>query len=154
MSTQVHRDCDFVSALANFEHCLETPLVPGEMAQWLEAASDACQQAAAWFQCEVARGHDELLQDIENQDMELAPRVEELKANQQSLQTHWTSLDASLEALCKACQNSDPQEGTLDGAIQRFTERALKLVIQTRKHEAALTTWYIEAFNRDRGEVD
>jgi len=80
------KDNGFLSALAEFERCLETPVVPGELPNWANAARAACESV-----------------------------------------------------------------GRL---LREKVDEALGFVIQARKQQTALKTWYVEAFQRDRGVAD
>jgi hypothetical protein len=38
--------------------------------------------------------------------------------------------------------------------VKKLVDQGMALVTQIRKQEVAIQTWFIEAFNRDRGSVD
>ncbi len=56
--------------------------------------------------------------------------------------------------LTQKAKRSEPDEALADHQLAHFTKRALDLIINIRKQESAVTTWYQEAFQRDRGNVD
>jgi hypothetical protein len=45
-------------------------------------------------------------------------------------------------------------EESLEKARQLLVDQGLALVLRIRKQEAAARTWYVEAFQRDRGVGD
>jgi hypothetical protein len=53
-----------------------------------------------------------------------------------------------------AAAKVEPDELTLAKARDHLVERGLSLVLRIRKQEAAVKTWYLEAFQRDRGVGD
>ena len=154
MTTQRLHESDFAAALERFEQCLEGPVIPGEMPSWLRAARDSCREASAWFKTNVKETHEELLREISRQDMELAPRVDALSVVHRDLRRQWVRIQKQLERLCEQADRTEPHEAPLNLDIERLRDQTLKHVIEVRKHEAALTTWYLEAFNRDRGVAD
>lgn len=144
----------FLAALARFERSLETPIVPGEMAAWLRKAREALREAGERFRDEEDAAHEQLRQDILREDIALAPRVEELKEKHEDVRDRWIKIRMELEQLCEEAERAEPHEAKLDDEIERFKEKALSFVIAARSHETAITTWYMEALNRDRGIAD
>jgi hypothetical protein len=48
----------------------------------------------------------------------------------------------------------EPDERLAADAHAALIEKGLQLVIAARTQEEAISTWYVEAFARDRGDVD
>lgn len=154
MTRQQDRETAFLTGLASFERCLMTPVIPGELPGWLLAARDACRQTRQLFRAEVDGPHSQLLREIVDQDSELVPRAEELRAEDTRLLTELDNLHVTAEHLCELAERAEPNEARLDEHVEDFTASATDFVMQCRRHEIALTTWFMEAFNRDRGIAD
>lgn len=150
-STQENK---FLTALAQFEKCLETPVVPGELPTWLQSTRKTGDEVGQLLKYEINEKHDPMLREMFREDPELARRVEELKAKDKDLLSQWDGLHHDLDRLYEMAEQAEPHEEKLDEHIERFTTEALKFVIDARKQDNALTTWYMEAFTRDRGIAD
>lgn len=144
----------FLSALARFEKWLETPVVPGELPSWLQSARKACDEVGTLLECEIKERHNNLLRAIFSQDSELARRVDELKAKDKNLLSQWESIHHDLNRLCELAVRAEPDEERLDEHMEDFIAKALRFVIDSRKQDNALTTWYMESYTRDRGTAD
>jgi hypothetical protein len=145
---------ELFSSLERFEASLETPVVPGEMLDWLETAQQLCREVDSLVRREIDEKHPQTLQEISRQDVSLTPRIDELKANDVELLGKWNEMVQKASALYNKADQAEPNEAKIDSPIKRFGDDALKLVIETRKQESALETWYMEAFDRDRGVAD
>lgn len=154
MATTPNTDSDFLSELARLEECLETPVVPGELPTWLQTVREQSYKFGKLLGREVNEKHAPLLEEMFRQDPELGQRVEDLKESDKSLLADWSNLHLRLDQLFNKAERAEPNEVSLDEEIKRFTEKALGFVVQTRKQDKALTTWYMEAFTRDRGIAD
>jgi hypothetical protein len=106
------------------------------------------------IELQFERTHTELLDEMSNQDPELASRIEDLKAEDSRLLETWKQIHAELGRFCGLAKRAEPDEGKVSEPVTQLTDQALAFVIGVRKQEAALTTWYMEAFNRDRGIGD
>jgi hypothetical protein len=56
--------------------------------------------------------------------------------------------------LSKRSERLEPDEGHARRALETIVDGGLKLVIRIRKQEVAISTWLMEAFDRDRGVAD
>jgi hypothetical protein len=149
-----HGDDDFRSTLERFEHSLVTPVVPGELPAWLEAAHSSCKEIGEPLRHVVEEAHPDLLREIARQDIELTPRIEELKTKDEAMIAEWNTLCRALDELRQRADRTEPNEAKLDAQVERLREKCLHFVIEARKQDAALATWLVEAFNRDRGIAD
>lgn len=154
MTTAQGSESQFLVTLADFEKCLGTPVIPGEMSAWLQTVRKAFEGVRSQFCREVQKPHDQLLNDMVEQDFEMAQRAEQMKAEDRQLLSQIDDLHAKFERLCEMSKRGGTQEAKLDKDVEKFADEALRFVVACRKHETALTTWYMEAFNRDRGIAD
>ena len=141
-------------ALAQLESCLETPVVPGELVSWLRAAQLPMRTCVTLFEREVEEAHCDLLDKIERNDLGLAHRVKNMRREDENLISSWQAMESDLEEFCEVAVETEPNEARLSDSLNRFTLRAIGLVIKTRRQESALTTWYLESLQRDRGTAD
>ena len=140
--------------LGEFEHRLETPIVPGEMENWLRGVHESSCHVAAVLLERVDHAHGAILREILREDTSLAARVEQLEEEDEGILARAGEIQRSAENLLVAAAKVEPHEGKIDSAVRLFTDDALQFVLRVRKQEAALETWYQEAFMRDRGVVD
>lgn len=141
-------------ALAEFEGCVETPVVPGELPGWSEQAEQSCERLGNFLRDEIGHHHRQLFQEITNEDPALAPRVQEMVATDQTLLQQHHQVCDRCHAMRAEADFAEPHEARMEPRVEAFVEEAIKLVVAIRKQERAVTTWYQEAMLRDRGDVD
>ena len=142
-----------MDVLGALERCLETPIVPGELELWLDEARSATQQAEALLEFELNQRHPEILADIEQQDAELSPRVDQLRAGDCISRDLLRELQNRLSRLSRT-PGLTPDERRGDDEVAAVIETGLRFIIHARTQEVSLETWLAESFERDRGTVD
>src|SRR5688572_18426356 len=78
MTTTLRTDEQLRTSLDKLEQCMEKPVVPGQLGQWLRSCRDLWVDVENALQVRIDEGHAELLSEIASQDPELLPRVEQL----------------------------------------------------------------------------
>ena len=141
-------------SLTRFETCLQTPVVSGDLTQWLNDARAACEEVCRLVPEESDTIHAEMLRKMAQQDLELASRVEQLSQQETELKEESERLRGQLDQLVSHARMVEPDEAKLDKPVSDFIQAGLAFILAVRKQETALTTWYLEAFNRDRGVGD
>lgn len=142
------------AALEAFERSLETPIIPGELPTWTENARQTCSEAVATLKEHVPTWHKRVMEDIKRQDPELLNRVEQLRGEDADLLHQARGVRAAAEKLAADAKALASHEPTVKHDVESLIDAGLEWIIQARKQEAALTAWYQEAFNRDRGIAD
>ena len=144
----------FTRALQTLETNLETPVVPGELAGWVRSVRAAIDTVAPLLHERIYVKHRRMLEQIGEQDPEQLPRVEQLRQEGGALLEELAARTGEFRDLDRA--NSDRQENAraFEEDIERVVQRGLALVIHVRRHDTALATWYMAAFQRDRGVAD
>jgi hypothetical protein len=142
------------AALARFEDCIETPVIPGELANWLNDARRACLEVGKALREYARNEHSELLHKMGREDSELLGRVEQLREAEQQLICTFDRLQSRLELLSDRARAVEPDEGKLEKPLADFIDCGLSFVLAARKQDKAIATWYSEALNRDRGVGD
>ena len=154
MATSLRTDEQLRTALGHLEKCMETPVVPGQLGDWLRSCRDYWVDVESTLQVRIDEGHAELLSEIAAQDPELLPRVEQLLEEDIILlkKSHQFRNDA--DWLAAGCRQEHANQTKIDEQLQQFTKESLEWVLRIRAQETAIVTWYQEAFNRDRGTGD
>jgi hypothetical protein len=142
------------SKLSRFETQLETPVVPGELTTWLQAAEQTFSQMVPDLRTRIEGRHRELIDEIAEQDQGLLTRVEQLRVADQEILAEAKRQFKMLSPMAEHSETLEPDEGHAARAVERIVDEGLKLVIRIRKQEAAISTWLMEAFDRDRGVAD
>lgn len=141
-------------ALRRLEIALETPVIPGEMADWCMEAVKACREVGGEFDVTVEGRHKGLLQEMMNYDPEQAPRIQQLKETDEELRERTNKFEHRLCKLCNATELAGADEVRVLDQVEETIKIGLELVIDFRKQELAISTWHGEALKRDRGVAD
>jgi hypothetical protein len=86
--------------------------------------------------------------------LELLPKVEQLQAEDKAILEECDALDQMVARTTSHAPKLEPDEEKARQHTKVLTDAGIALVTRVRKQETALQTWYVEAFNRDRGAVD
>ena len=146
---RTNRESDLKASLTRLEQSLETPIVPGDLRRWCEDVLQAFLNAGYLYRREVEETHRQLFDQLRHHDMALAVRIEQMNENDKKLLGVWNDLDTQIVRLCDAMLESEQHAAKISQRAEDFADRALKLTIDVRKHEAELLTWYLESLNRD-----
>lgn len=139
--------------LSDFEHCVETPFVPGELEGWLNQTHQALQQLIPQIELLTQHIHKDEFTEIAEEDPGLLGRVESMRDEDRTVQEEMQQLVKNLEQL-RAQETRGATETDLKQDLDAFVSTALTFLNRVRSQEVAIRTWLVEAFNRDRGEVD
>ena len=139
--------------LSEFEERAETPLIPGELDNWLSEVGSAFEELLPQLRLQTQHIHADEFAEIAEEDPELFARIEEMRAEDQSIMSLADQAAESLESL-KARREQDATETDLKQDLDDFVSLSLGLVTRIRKQEVTVRTWLVEAFTRDRGEMD
>jgi DNA repair exonuclease SbcCD ATPase subunit len=152
MAAQIEQK-DFGKALEAFESQLATPLVPGEVLQWAALTADVAEKLRGALENRRTE-YKAQLKEIAEQDAEMVRRVEQLQALRDAVFTRFDQLDRLIEAIKKPVDIDEDREAKMRPAIEKVSTDGLALAIDVRKLDREIATWYVEAFQRDRGVVD
>lgn len=150
----VEQNPELAAALEQLEQRLETPIVPGELASWIEEVAPAWRRAESLLRLQVTTTHPKLLNEIMRQDQGLATRVAQLQQADAGLIRQMDDVRQIVDELRTTVDHLEPDEKLAEDATVNLVEKGLQVVIAARKQEVAMSTWYVEAFERDRGVVD
>jgi hypothetical protein len=149
---------DLRARLMSLEQLLESPIVPGEMRVRFENVVDEFTCLSQEFITHRRISHEPQFNQIEEADAAMLARVDQLQEEDEYISDEIERLMCSFADLAKAVQMLEelPQndEADLAGAVPALIGDALTLVIRIRMQENAIATWFVEAFQRDRGVAD
>ena len=144
--------------LESLEELLESPLVPGEMRVWLEGVRDELRDLEKSFAAQRGRSHRAQFDEIEQTDGEMFSLTEKLREEDDAIASEISRLASTFATAVSTVETVEerPQndEGQVASVIPPLVADALALVIRIRMQEKAIATWFVEAFQRDRGIAD
>lgn len=140
-------------ALQQLETALVGPVVPGELGGWTRAAAEACTRVVATLRRAIDGDHARRYAEIKDRDPGLLHRVERMQEDDRALLDVAKALEAEASGLAAVAAPVEPDESDLEDDRAAMARRGTDFVTRVRAHQAALRTWYSEAFYRDRGTV-
>jgi hypothetical protein len=151
---QANPEADLKAALGSFEESILTPVVSGDLPTWVEQVRATWTEASAQIHYHVKQLHPRQYEQIAEQDPELLPRVELLKADDELLERQRDEINQLVVLAAQLGPNLEPDEEKATRHLQRLIDASLQFIAQVRKQNVAVQTWFSEAFTRDRGAVD
>jgi hypothetical protein len=145
---------DLKLALSEFETNLGTPVVSGELAEWIDAVKKTWDEASAQIHYHLKHLHPRQFEQIGSEDPELLPRVEQLQVEDAAIEDEREKLSTTVKRSAEHVPKLEPDEDKAQQHIKKLIEEGIAFIARVRKHETAIQTWYVEAFTRDRGTVD
>ena len=140
--------------LKRLEDQLETPVIPGELVEWLQTTERLLSYLRIALPEESDRRHENLLSEIGDEDPGLIPRVEKMRIEDRRIVAEAERQLKIVSAMSQHSASLEPAEARAKHGLENIISDGLQLVIRIRKQEAAIETWYLEAFDRDRGVAD
>src|SRR4051794_24307564 len=145
---------DLMAVLTKFETSLLTPTISGELPSWLEEVQKSWEEASAQIHFHIKHLHPRQYDEISRQDPELLPKIEQLQAEDEAIEQQREQLSQSIGRVGQHVLRMEPDEEKAHKHTKAIVDSGTAFLIQVRKQEVAVQTWYVEAFNRDRGAVD
>jgi hypothetical protein len=145
---------DLKPSLERFENCLITPVMSGELVSWTNEVQSAWAGCVAQVRMHLSELHPRQYKQISKEDPELLPRTEKLQQQDEALDEECEEFDRTLRRFAEHSPTFEPDEEKIAKHVQALIGDGIELVTNVRKQEAAVQTWFIEAFTRDRGVAD
>jgi hypothetical protein len=142
------------SALIGFETSVATPVVSGELMPWLDSVRATWATLSHHLVDDRDHNHPAQFEQIGSADPELLPRVEQLQEEDAAIEEDRQMLDQAISRSTAHIPKMEPDEEKAEQHIKKLIDQGMAFVARVRKQEVAIQTWFIEAFNRDRGAVD
>ena len=152
--TESNSENELREALASFETSVATPIVSGDLPDWTDKVQKAWSEASAQVHYHVKHLHPRQYDEISNEDPALFQQVELLKAEDDAIERDREKLNQSVTSVATHAPKLEPDEGKANRHIQSLIDDAMAFVMRARKQQVAVQTWYVEAFNRERGGGD
>jgi hypothetical protein len=153
-STHTDAEHDLKPALDQLETCLLSPVVSGELISWSDELQAAWTDAVERVRSHVREFHPRQYKQISKEDPELLPKVEKLQAADEELEEDCDEFDRVLRRFAEHAPKFEPDEEKIAGHVNSLVDAGVELLTSVRKQEAAVQTWFVEAFTRDRGVAD
>jgi hypothetical protein len=130
------------------------PVVSGDLADWIEKASKSWQEASTQIHFQIKHAHPRQFEEIATADAALLQRVELMRSEDEALEEDREKLAQTVSRLAQHLPKLEPDEAKAQPHIQALMDQAVSFIARVRKQEVALQTWFMEAFNRERGGGD
>jgi hypothetical protein len=150
----VEKPDPLTSSLAQLETALLTPIVSGELEPWVAAMQRALSQAMVALRHQLDVVHPAQLAEIGRRDPEMLPRVEQLREQDQQVRDAVAQLQERSSTLDSRAERVGSDEARVRDHLPAFIELGLATILQVRKQETTVRTWFVESFQRDKGVVD
>jgi hypothetical protein len=141
-------------SLDEFETSLATPVVAGELAVWIKTAHAKWNEASAQTHYHIGHMHSRQYQQISHEDPEMHACVERLKVEDNKLEQDREALNRMIVRVVGHAPKFEHDEEKIHHHTQHMIDAGLAFVARVRKQEVTIQTWFMEAFNRDRGVAD
>jgi hypothetical protein len=133
---------------------LGTPVVSGELAEWIDTVSKSWVEASAQVHYQVKHRNPRQYEQIAKEDPELLPRIEQLQAEDAAIEEDRERLGNTVHRTAQHVPRMEPDEEKARHHTKKLIDEGLTFIARVRKQATAIQTWFVEAFNRDRGAVD
>jgi hypothetical protein len=154
MSTTLASQHALDETLAKMETALLTPVVSGELKEWVHnirtAASTFAMDWTRYLHTVLHVQYDEIIQT----DPELSNEVEKMIKTDQGLLDKLARFHEDLHVLEQRAAAVEWKEDKLTGERKRVEEDGIALIVQIKKQQAAAANWLAESLYRDRGVKD
>jgi hypothetical protein len=147
-------DRELRTALDGFETSLATPIVSGELEVWSAEVSAIWAKLSPLVQQQLVHLHPKQFDEITKQDPELFAHVDKLRIEDASLEETRSCLDENVSRLAKLAPLVEPDERKFNDLHAKLRKDGVDFANRVKQQQVAVQTWYMEAFNRDRGVAD
>jgi hypothetical protein len=154
MTTDIKPKEPLREELERLETSLDTPPVPGELANWASMLRKNVDVSAAAILHQIETVHPEQISEIEGQDLELQGRTRQLRETDIANMDWCNRLTKAFADFETAAARAGADEKQVIEQQQALLEDGLKFVTHVRKQEMAIRSWMQEAFERDTGSGD
>jgi hypothetical protein len=147
-------EAGFKAAMEDFERSLMHPILAGELATWTEELQEAWNEFAAQIHFRSKHLYPRQYREIGEQDPELLPRLDLLGAEDAAIEQRREKINQAITQATQHIPELEPDEQKAQRHLQTLIDDGIDFVNRVRKQSIAIETWYVEAFDRDRGAVD
>jgi hypothetical protein len=150
--TQQETEID--EALARLERALLTPVIPGELVEWVQAVEQAGASLGKPLHEFIHGVLHQQYAEIAKADQEMLFRVQQMIATDQALLDGYQQFQDKVADLARLAPSAKKDENKVAGPLAAIEQEGTTLILAIRKQQAAASAWLSEALYRDRGPVD
>lgn len=150
MATALNND-QVSEAIEKLHRQLELPYVSGELSSWTDGIIELLGSTKECIRKSIEDDHPCSYKTIMKNDLELAQRVEDMRAEDAQLLCKLDDLTREAENLDKMVDEAHLAESQFKPKRDRLVEDGVAFIVRLRKQRAAINTWLGEAFSRDNG---
>ena len=154
MTTAVAEDKELKESLAKFETAILTPVVSGELKEWVRMATMACNEARNQLQSYRQAALNPQCAVIKEADPDLWPKIQQLTLEDDAIAQALADFRDNLASLAHRAAEVETHESKANNQRETVEAQGLALVLRIRKQLAAADTWFSESLLRDRGTGD
>jgi hypothetical protein len=136
-----------------FEKALQATRVAGELSDWIYAVGRGLNELKEEYKRQASNDHRTAFRKILNEDVVMQPTVAKLREADEQIMQKITEVENLVASVAVQLNASNDQREDLERTGKVF-EMGQQILFSVRKQEQDLTTWYIEAFQRDNGVGD
>jgi hypothetical protein len=141
-------------SLTKLETALITPLVSGELDDWVQTVREATQELGPNLREYIESVLHAQYVQIAKSDEELLSRVEQMIEEDKGLLEEYEAFLQDLKRLSSRVPGAEKDELKVADHRARIEARGNALILRIKKQRAAASTWLSEALYRDRGPGD
>jgi uncharacterized protein (UPF0335 family) len=141
-------------ALAAFETSITTPVISGELFDWIEKVERSWTEVSQQIDEQLKELHPKQFDEIAEADAALLRQVELMRAEDECIADEQASLNQTVARMREHLPKFEPDEAKAQPHIEKIQAVGVAFVARVRKQEVAVQTWFAEAFNRERGGGD
>lgn len=148
------QETDLKEAIDRLERALLTPVLSGEVVQWVTTAQEATaclDEVLQPFLNDVL--HSEY-SEIAKSDNELLSRVEQMVAEERKLLERKENFQRLLQHLAERAPHVHSDEAKVADERLKVEREGVAILTDLKRLQTAASTWLQEAVYRDRGPVD
>jgi hypothetical protein len=142
------------AVLTQFEKAVLSPVVPGELAEWTNAALERTEELQAALAENAISVHHELYETIAEADPEMLSKVEQLQAEDDAILASAGEVLEMAKTMRTVAGSIVPDEERARKLLEGFLAAAAALIIRVKKQELGTEVWLRESQTRDRGVKD
>ncbi len=149
LESESHRA--LLAGLENFEACLSTPVVCGELGAWSQIAQAAWADLIPILQRRVAILHREEVKRIAQTDPDLLPQVVQLASEDQAILQEAAKIGRSLAEVAIEGASYTPKELKFKERVTTLVDHGMAFAQQVRLQGISLQTWLEQANKLNEG---
>lgn len=153
MSTETTQQ-QLQNSLQEFERSLGTPVVSGELMNWLQNLQRTSSEAARQILRQLEHEHPPIVDRIQARRPELTPQMDQLERREQQLREALEQFSGRLQSLTRQARLSEGDDEAITDFLDELVTDGLEIVVEARRQETVLATWYLESFERVNGGGD